>query len=360
LERLAEMIKARRREPRRSDPGRPVGVWTEQDALGGKPVDAFVAILRTRGCRWARTSGCSFCGYIADTNPAVTEKDLEQQMVKIFDKYGEEPYVKIFTSGSFFDDDEVPVKIQEKILTGFNGRGAACLSIESLPVFCTKEKVAWAAGLHPGLEVALGLESANDAVLERVVNKPFRYKDFVKAAGIAKETGARVKAYIVIKPPFLSEAESLEDAVFSAERAGKHVDAISFNPVNVQSGTLVNFLWRRRAYKPAWLWTVAEVLKRSHGFCDRLMSFPTAAGGERGPHNCGKCDRAITDSIKKYSLEGEVSLLDGLDCECRRIWRAEIETGNLAQTSSAIEWPRRNKTTADILPRLKVVGFLTV
>ena len=65
----------------------------------------------------------------------------------------------------------------------------------------------------------------------------------------------------MLKPPYLSEKESIDDAVKSAIDAAPHVDKISINPVNVQKNTVVEKLWFRNEWVAPWLWSVVDVLK---------------------------------------------------------------------------------------------------
>ena len=114
----------------------------------------------------------------------------------------------------------------------------------------------------PKLEIAIGLESSNPVVLDKSVNKRLRWPHFVKVCKLARDNGAEVKAYILLKPPYLSEKESIDDAVKSAIDAAPHVDKISINPVNVQKNTVVEKLWFRNEWVAPWLWSVVEVLKK--------------------------------------------------------------------------------------------------
>jgi hypothetical protein len=53
--------------PYEKDTSKPVSCWAGKDTIHGKTVDAFVIILKTRGCSWAHNSGCSMCGYFNDS-----------------------------------------------------------------------------------------------------------------------------------------------------------------------------------------------------------------------------------------------------------------------------------------------------
>lgn len=110
------------RHPRAYDPRRFVSQWREPELLHGQVVDAWVLILRTVGCYWARRSGCSMCGYINDTMTDVKYDDLMAQWRSAVGLYQGEPVVKIYTSGNFFDAAEVPLKARREILGEIGGQ----------------------------------------------------------------------------------------------------------------------------------------------------------------------------------------------------------------------------------------------
>ena len=45
----------------------------------------------------------------------------------------------------------------------------------------------------------------------------------------------------------------------------------------------------------------------------------------RGAHNCGDCDADVVAAIERYSVSGDIHDLDGLDCDCKKVWQCEIE-----------------------------------
>jgi radical SAM enzyme (TIGR01210 family) len=129
-----------------------------------------------------------------------------------------------------------------------------------------------------------------------------------------------VKAYLLQKPPYLTETEAVEDVVRSVREVRPHADAISLNPCTVQKGTEVEHLWRLGAYRPPYLWSVLLALSRAgvEITCD-----PVGGGTPRGPHNCPSCDGELVRGIRDYSLSGDRSLLDALlaiDCTCKKEW----------------------------------------
>lgn len=306
--------------------------WGEKDFLDGETVDACVMILPTRGCRWGLVSGCSICGYVYDSqHKGADENAIIDKFEKVLMKLGDVKYLKIFNSGSFFDTNELSENSVRMIFEKINETGISRVQVESRPEFLEENVLKKAREmLNPELEVGIGLETTNDEVRINCVNKGFLLEDFEKALGNCKKNDIHVKAYLLIKPPFLSEKEAIKDAINSGIEAEKlGVDRISYNPINIQKGTLVELLWRRGEYRAPWLWSVVEVLKEvSSQVKVPVLSHPTAAGRKRGAHNCGSCDSKVYGSIVGFSITQDPSYLEGLDCECKASWQDWISLEN--------------------------------
>ena len=205
--------------------------------------------------------------------------------------------------------------------------GTKKLIVESRPEFITEDALEDFREVN--LEVGIGLETADDKIRELCINKGFMFSDFVRAAKTLKEFGFRVKAYLLLKPLFLSEYEAIEDVVSSAEKIKDLVDVISINLTNVQKGTLVERLWAAGLYRPPWLWSAVECLRRISDI--EVISDPVAAGKRRGPHNCGRCDREVASALRKYSLTQNRKYLLNLDCKCKAVWEKILELENFAR-----------------------------
>ena len=326
--RLPELV-TQLRDVRPADPRQYISTWTEKDVLDGKVVDAWVIILRTRGCYWARKSGCSMCGYVNDVAVEVAPEDLDAQLDAVLPLHRGQPFVKVYTSGNFFDDREVFPEVRRRIVKELGARCEKVL-VETLAHLVRREPLEEGVKLAQKFEIALGLESANDVVLRHAVNKFWGLREHVRAANLAHEVGVTVKSYLLLKPPFLTEREAIEDTVETAHAVDAVSDTISINPMNVQRNTVVDHLWRRGEYRPPWLWSVAEVLRRCRDVKALVKSHPTAGGMRRGAHNCGTCDGRFVRAIEDYSL-GLGDWLDELACRCEGEWRDLIELEGYAQ-----------------------------
>ena len=161
------------------DASKPATVYTTPERL---PDDlactAVTVILRTRGCEWWWKSGCTFCGYFNDVRDDVTSEDLHAQWEEAkrrTNDFEDCKMVKVYTSGTFFEDRENPMDWQETVLRETYERGLH-LVIEAQAHLCKEEKIQWVAEQHPGCTVAIGLEAYDDSVLRFHCNKGFNTK----------------------------------------------------------------------------------------------------------------------------------------------------------------------------------------
>ncbi|KAA0009342.1 MAG: TIGR01210 family radical SAM protein [Thermoplasmata archaeon] len=293
-------------------------IWKEKELLNGKVANVMVIVLRTPGCYWAKVSGCSMCGYFKETYDAGYD-EIKKQIDEAYKKYEGEEIVKFFTSGSFLDEKEMPRDLQIYAIEKFSK--AKKIVIESRPEFI--KNLEW---LQGNIEVAMGLESANDRVLEYSINKGFRFRAWLKNAKLVKKHGKKLRVYILIKPPFLKEIEAIKDAINSARKVADIADVISFNPVAIHGKTIVETLWNRHLYRPPWLWSVVQVIKETKKFYDGMIKCDVVARGmARGAHNCGKCDKKILHAIEEFNLKQDEKIFDGIDCDCREEWLDFLE-----------------------------------
>ena len=316
------------------DPHEPTRVWIDEDNTPDGVYQSLTIILNTGGCRWARAGGCTMCGYVAESveGGSVEHEALMDQIEYCLDHERENAeersgLVKIYTSGSFLDEREVGAETRRAIGETFADRDR--IVVESLPDFVEREKIEDFTSQGLETDIAIGLETANDRVRRDCVNKYFAFDEFIAASEAAEEMGAGIKAYLLCKPPFLSESEAVRDMIESIERCAEYAHTVSMNPTNVQRYTLVDKLHYRGGYRPPWLWSVAHILRETADVPAIVVSDPVGAGSERGAHNCGECDDRVQTAIKDFDLRQDPSVFDEVRCACERTWEETMarETG---------------------------------
>lgn len=312
----------------------PAAFWFGKDNLRGDVVDVLTVIFQTAGCYWGKQGGCTMCGYVYDSSTGEpSDADLLAQLEKALEraeqKKSERFMVKIFTSGSFLDAREITPALRRQILKRLadDERIIAVLA-ETRPEFVTQETAQECVSAMNGkpLEFAYGLETTSDRIRRESVNKGFTFAHFQRAAEIARQNGIYTKAYLMLKPPFLSEREAMEDILNSIDEVASYAETVSVNLCNVQNGTFVEKLWENKEYRPPWMWTIVEILKEAKARHPELylMSDPVGAGAKRGPRNCKVCSREVADMIREFSITQDIKTLDQIHCDCKLLWEKEL------------------------------------
>ncbi|PSG96673.1 TIGR01210 family radical SAM protein [Thermoplasmatales archaeon SW_10_69_26] len=343
LEQLNTAVRdSRKLDQRDEDPSEPSRVWSEEEVIDGETHQALTVILRTRGCTWAIKGGCSMCGYINDSFVKnITADHLVEQFETALERFDDHTVIKLYTSGSFLDDTEVHAEAQRRILDQVPDPVVRFQS-EAQAHHVTEDKLEDLRHRLPdGCEFALGIgmEASSDDVLEYSVNNEFDVADYENAARVAEDYDTLLKCYVLVKPPFLTEREAIEEAVVTAERitGTPALEALSFNPISVHKNTLVERMWEDGDYSPPWLWSVAEVLTRVDDIADTQVHSDVVAGGKpRGAHNCGECDDDVLRAIDAYKKTGDPAVFDRVDCECKEIWREQLELEGLGLAGGSL------------------------
>ncbi|RRJ33482.1 archaeosine biosynthesis radical SAM protein RaSEA [Halocatena pleomorpha] len=324
------MRDVRARNQQTYDPHEPTRVWLDEDNTPSGVYQSLTIILNTGGCRWARAGGCTMCGYVAEsvdggTVPHAALVDQIEACLEHEREHADTPadLIKIYTSGSFLDEREIPAKTRRAIASTFADRER--IVVESLPDFVDREKLQDFTEVGLDVDVAVGLETATDRVRHDCVNKYFDFEDFERASETASAVGAGIKAYLLMKPPFLSESEAITDMKRSIRRCAEHAHTVSMNPTNVQRHTMVEELYHDGGYRPPWLWSVTDVLRETADVDAIVVSDPVGHGSDRGPHNCGECDDRVQTAIKDFDLRQDPSVFDQVSCDCKITWNAVVE-----------------------------------
>ncbi len=286
---------------------KPVTSWIAEDRLHEEMGYEFTIIFRTCACSWARSddAGCTMCGYFNDKGPdSIQQSQILEQLQYAINKHtekleeiqkkGKKTTIKFFSSGSFLDDNEFHPEIRIEIIKKVvNLPSIHSILVETRPEFVKMDPLASLISECKGkpLELGIGMESSNEFVRQVLINKGFSSQNLKDAINIAHKCGALVKAYLLLKPPFINEKTAIRDAIQSIKDAVKWgVDSISLNPVNIQAYTLAEDLYNHKKYRSPWIYSVISVLQQAltQEIMDKVLILcsPSAAGKERGVHNC--------------------------------------------------------------------------
>ena len=233
----------------------------------------LMIILAAPGCAYARrkAGGCTNCSFprAFGLGRPVSADDYSAQLEAALARIpaGDRGPVEVdlYVSGSFFNPDEVPHEAQRRLLErAARVDRVARITVESRPEYIdanTVEGALVAVQPSPGVEgpqveVAIGLESADDQILTRRIRKGFRYRQFETAARRLARSGAALGVYLLLKPIATGEREAIEDLVRSAQRVFELGDRlglstrIALEPCFVGPGTVLEQSFERGDVPP--------------------------------------------------------------------------------------------------------------
>jgi radical SAM enzyme (TIGR01210 family) len=114
--------------------------------------------------------------------------------------------IKLYNSGSFFDRKAIAVEDYPAIAARLDSFEQVI--VESHPALLGEGCLRFRDLLKGRLEVAMGLETAHSEILARL-NKRMTLEQFSTAAGWLEKNGIGLRVFILVKPPFMSELDSL-------------------------------------------------------------------------------------------------------------------------------------------------------
>ena len=203
------------RPPRNSlSPDRPYAWLVEPEpAADGRVVDVATLFLTNRECPYR----CLMCDLWKNTlETSVAPGQIPEQIRWALAQLPPARHLKLYNSGSFFDPRAIPPADYPEI-----ARLAAPFErviVECHPNLVGRRCFAFRELLAGELEVALGLETVHPEVLPRL-NKRMTLADFDRATRSLRDAGIAVRAFILVRPPFLTDAEGLDWACRSLDHA---------------------------------------------------------------------------------------------------------------------------------------------
>jgi archaeosine synthase beta-subunit len=220
-----EWIIAQRPPRTVQDPFRPHGLFLEEERRSsGRVVQSGTIFLTNKECPWH----CLMCDLWKTTlTYTVPPGAIPRQIDYALEQFGCRPeQLKLYNGGSFFDPAAIPPEDYAAIADKVSF--AKHIIVESHPRLIGKRVIEFRGLLRGSLEVGMGLETVHPEILPRL-NKNFTLAHFANAAQFLREREIGVRAFVLVKTPFMSEAEGLEWAVKSvawAFQSGATVTAL--------------------------------------------------------------------------------------------------------------------------------------
>lgn len=238
------------------DTFRPYSWLVEKErGASGELEDVGIIFLSNKECSFK----CLMCDLWKNTTEGSTIVGAIPEQIKwALKKMPGVKRIKLYNSGSFFDEKAIPVEDYAQIaslVSGYEG-----VIVEAHPKLINEKCLDFRDMLGTDLEVAVGLETVHPEIL-RKLNKQMTVEHFVKAIKFLKRHQIKSRAFILLKPPFMSEAEGVYWAKRSIDLAFEAgVDCCTIIPVRPGNGAMDILMERGDFEKPA-LSSLEEVLE---------------------------------------------------------------------------------------------------
>jgi len=199
-----QWIMSHRGEKNAVDPYRPYGFFVEKERTGSGLIEDVSTILLTN-------NECPFRCLMCDLWKNTTDKPvppgaIPEQIKFALSRLPPAKHLKLYNSGSFFDNRAIPESDYQEIASLIEN--FATVTVESHPVFINENSLYFQDLIKPALQVAIGLETVHPEILPRL-NKKMDLADFGQSVTYLAAHGISSRAFILLRPPFLSEQESI-------------------------------------------------------------------------------------------------------------------------------------------------------
>lgn len=291
------------------DPQRPYGWLVEKErTISGKIEDTGIIFLTNRECPFH----CLMCDLWKNTtDESVAVGSIPKQIEWALEQMPDVKHLKLYNSGSFFDSRAIPEDDYKGIASLL--KDFETIIVESHPRMINKKCLNFRDMLKPELNIALGLETVHPDIL-RKLNKQMTVDDFRNSVSFLTKHNIRSRAFILLRPPMLSESEGIRWAERSIDFAfDAGVECCTIIPVRAGNGAM-DFLMEKGDFNPPDIHSLEKILEYGIGlragrvFADvwDLALFS----------NCKKCIDQRTDRLIEMNLSQKIAAV--VDCECNK------------------------------------------
>ena len=241
-----QWIVSRRGDKNSVDPGRPYAWLVEKErAVTGEIGDTAIIFLTNRECAYH----CLMCDLWKNTTDITLPVGaIPDQIEWALERMPAAKHLKLYNSGSFFDGRAIPEEDYPRIASLVSH--FETVIVESHPKLIGDRCLRFKDMLIPELHVALGLETVNPDLLLRL-NKKMTLQDFAHSVSFLTAHGIPARAFILLRPPFLTEEEGVHWAERSLDFAFRiGVECCTVIPVRGGNGAMENLQERGHFSRP--------------------------------------------------------------------------------------------------------------
>jgi radical SAM enzyme (TIGR01210 family) len=198
------------------DPWIPYAFFREEEiGSDGRLVPTAVVLLTNRECPLR----CLMCDLWKNTlDERVPRGAIAAQIRHALERLPPVRAVKLYNAGSFFDPNAIPPVDYEEVAGALAGLDRVV--VECHPAFLGERALRFRDAIGASLEVAIGLESVQPGVLERL-NKGMTIASFERAAAFLARHSIALRVFLMLRPPFTTEREGVTWTRRSIELAAR-------------------------------------------------------------------------------------------------------------------------------------------
>ena len=291
------------------NPQMPYGFLVEKErTVSGKIEDTGIIFLTNRECSFH----CLMCDLWKNTtDETVPIGSIPNQIQWALQQMPGIKHLKLYNSGSFFDLRAIPEEDYGEIASLL--KNLETVIVECHPRLINEKCLNFRDMLKPDLQIGLGLETVNSDILLKL-NKNMSVDDFRNSVGFLTKHGIRSRAFILLRPPLLSESEGIywaERSIDFAFDAG--VECCTIIPVRAGNGAM-DFLMERGDFNVPDIRSLETVLEYGIGLrAGRVFADVWDLGLFS---NCSRCLDRRTARLINMNLSQEICTV--VDCECNQ------------------------------------------
>ena len=299
-----------RRGPRNVvDHGRPYAYLVEPEkTIDGNVEDVATILLSNKECPFH----CLMCDLWKNTTAErVPDGAIAAQVEWALSHLTATQHVKLYNSGSFFDNQAIPRADWLPLANLL--RGYRSVVVEAHPRTVDRDCLEFADLLEADLQVAMGLETVDPNVLP-LLNKRMTLSHFESATELLLTAGIDVRAFILLRPPFQSEERGLEWAKRSIDYAFSiGVECCVVIPTRSGNGAM-DWLEMEGHFGPPSLSSLEDALDYGVGLW-RGRVFADLWDVE-SLLDCRECGPKRKERMRQVNLSQEI--LPRIGCSCRK------------------------------------------
>jgi len=300
-------IKSLRGEKNPVNPLKPYAFSSEKErTLSGRIETVNTILLTNKECGYR----CLMCDLWKNTtDKKVPLGAIPAQIEWSLKNLPDAKHIKLYNSGSFFDPAAIPTEDYPAIASLLSGYET--IIVENHPRLITEHVLTFQNLIKGQLQVALGLETTHPKVL-KYLNKKMTLSDFTSSVGWLNQNKIPVRAFILLRPPFLSAEEGIywaRDSINFAFDAG--VAGCVIIPTRGGNGAM-EWLHQNDYFSPPDIYALEEVveyginLQKGHVFAD-LWDIELFS-------HCDKCFNNRKNRLEQINLKQTVP--EAVNCNC--------------------------------------------